>query len=112
MAVAYIDFVKEIVRFAGIGNIAAVLLKGSDQQHMISHNGTLGHNVRKIQEFCYPWTKSTSLVMHSDGINTSWRLDSYPGISKHDPGLLAGLLLRDASRVRDDACVLVAREEG
>jgi anti-sigma regulatory factor (Ser/Thr protein kinase) len=111
VAIAQIDTEQAQVRFAGAGNIVGILLNGMTQQNMISHNGTAGHNVRKIQEFCYPWKKNTVLVMHSDGINTSWRFESYPGIGGHDPSLLAAALLRDASRVRDDACVLVACEE-
>ncbi len=112
VAIAHIDLEEQRVRFAGAGNVVAVLVNGTTQQNMVSHNGTAGHNVRKIQEFTYPWSRNVSLVMHSDGINTSWRLDSYPGISGRDPSLLASVLLRDASRLRDDACVLVAREEG
>jgi anti-sigma regulatory factor (Ser/Thr protein kinase) len=109
VAIVQIDSDKEQVRFAGAGNISAMLLNGDHQQHMVSHNGTAGHNVRKIQEFCYPWTSKMRLVMHSDGITTSWRLASYPGIIQRDPSLLAALLVRDASRGRDDACVLVGR---
>jgi anti-sigma regulatory factor (Ser/Thr protein kinase) len=109
VAVAQINPAKEQVRFAGTGNISGRLLSGVNQQNMVSHSGTAGHNV-KIQEFRYVWSPKTCLVMHSDGINTSWRPDAYPGIVPRDPSLLAAVLLRDASRGRDDACVLVGRE--
>lgn len=109
VAVASIDHPAGQVRFAGAGNISALVVSPSSYQQMISHNGTAGHNVRKFQEFVYPWTRSSSIVMHSDGITTSWRLDAYPGILQRDPALLAASLLRDASRGRDDACIVVGR---
>ena len=109
VAIAHIDADKEQIRFAGAGNVSAMIIDGSNLQHMISHNGTAGHNVRKFQEFLYPWTRHTTIVMHSDGITTSWRPDAYSGIIQRDPSLLAAALIRDASRGRDDACVLVGR---
>jgi anti-sigma regulatory factor (Ser/Thr protein kinase) len=109
VAIAQVDVEKQQVRFAGAGNISAMIISSSNPQHMISHNGTAGHNVRKFQEFVYPWTQQTVLVMHSDGITSSWRLDAYSGIIQRDPSLLAAVLIRDASRGRDDACVLAGR---
>jgi anti-sigma regulatory factor (Ser/Thr protein kinase) len=109
VAIAQVDVEKQEVRFAGAGNVSAMVISSANAQHMISHNGTAGHNVRKFQEFVYPWTPQTVLVMHSDGITTSWRLDTYSGIIQRDPSLLAAVLIRDASRGRDDACVLAAR---
>jgi anti-sigma regulatory factor (Ser/Thr protein kinase) len=110
VAIAQIEPDQQRIRFAGVGNISAGIINAGSVQHMVSHNGTAGHNVRKFQEFVYGWTERTVLVMHSDGITTSWRLDGYSGIMQRDPSLLAAALTRDASRGRDDACVLVARD--
>ena len=78
---------------------------------MVSHNGTVGHEVRKIQEFVYQWPKGGILVMHSDGLGTQWRLDRYAGLAVKHPSLIAGVLYRDFNRGRDDVTVLVARED-
>ena len=59
VAIAQVETDKEQIRFAGAGNISAMIIDGSNLQHMISHNGTAGHNVRKFQEFLYPWTQQT-----------------------------------------------------
>ena len=56
-----------------------------------------------------PLEAGALLVLASVGIGTSWRLDAYPGLSQRHPTLIAGVLLRDFSRGRDDATVLVAR---
>ncbi len=111
VAIALIDFEHQTIRFAGIGNIAATILSTARNLNLVSHNGTIGHEVRKIQEFIYPWPKGGLLVMHSDGLGTHWRLDRYAGLITRHPSLIAGVLYRDFNRGRDDVTVLVAREE-
>lgn len=108
LAIAEIDFEQQSVRFAGIGNIAASIFSFTERHHLISNNGTVGHEVRKIQEFTYPWYANGLLIMHSDGLDTKWQLDRYPGLSQKHPSLIAGVLYRDFNRERDDVTVLVA----
>lgn len=109
VAVARIDWAGSTVVYAGLGNIAATLVAPNGQlRRMVSLNGTAGHNARKIQAFEYPCGDGL-LIMHSDGIGSSWTLAPYPGFVRLHPMLLAGLLMRDHSRGRDDATVLVAR---
>lgn len=110
VAVAEIDFEQQLVRFAGVGNIAASISGFNEHHNLVSYNGTVGHEVRKIQEFTYAWQPTSLLIMHSDGLGTQWRLDRYPGLSQKHPSLIAGVLYRDFNRERDDVTVLVARE--
>lgn len=98
--------------FAGVGNISACIIDGATRRQMVSHNGIVGHNMRKVQEFTHPCPPGSLIVMHSDGINTQWDLEQYPGLAACNPAIIAALLLRDFSRVRDDACVLVYRYHG
>ncbi|MBW4425240.1 MAG: SpoIIE family protein phosphatase [Nostoc desertorum CM1-VF14] len=113
LAIAEIDFEQQSVRFAGIGNIAASIFSFTERHHhLISNNGTVGHEVRKIQELSYPWYANGLLIMHSDGLDSKWQLDRYPGLSQKHPSLIAGVLYRDFNRERDDVTVLVARGVG
>jgi hypothetical protein len=48
--------------------------------------------------------------MHSDGLNTHWDIDRYPGLFQRHPSLVASVLFRDFRRGRDDATVVVARQ--
>ena len=115
IAVARIDAERGKVDYAGIGNTSGVILSPPDKgtrTSMISHNGTAGHTIRKIQQFVYPWTPGSVLVMHSDGLSTHWDLGCYAGLVEADPGLIAGTLYRDFKRGRDDVTVVVAREGG
>lgn len=110
MSIAEYNFEKPCVRFAGIGNVGAAMISSERQQSMVSHNGTLGAQIRRCQEFEYSLPASSTLVMHSDGLLSSWDLKPYKGVSRKDPVITAALLYRDFSRGRDDATVLVVRE--
>lgn len=111
LAIAEIDQQQETLRFVGIGNIGASIHQpdGSRQQNLVSHNGTVGHQIRKVQEFIYDWPEDSLLLMHSDGLSTQTRLDGYPGLTARHPTLMTGVLYRDFSRGRDDATVVVIR---
>lgn len=108
-AVALIDSGRREIRYAGVGNTSAVLVTGDATRSLVSHNGTLGLQMRKAQEFVYPWSSGALLVAHSDGLGTHWNLDKYPGLFRQDPALVAAMLYRDHARARDDVSVVVCR---
>lgn len=109
MAIASLDVERRLVSFAGVGNIGSSIVTPSSGRGMASHNGTVGHQLHRIQEFTFPWNADSLLVMHSDGLKSSWDLKLYPGIWSKHPALIAGLLYRDFTRERDDVTVLVAK---
>jgi hypothetical protein len=86
-----------------------VLLSPAGSRGLFTHNGTVGAQVRKVQEFEYAWPDGGLLVMHSDGLQTRWSMDPYPGLMARHPAVVAGVLYRDFQRGRDDATVLVLR---
>jgi len=106
-AVAHLDLVDRTVRFAGIGNIAGTIVEAGATRSTVSHHGTLGHAVRRIDEFTYPWPSGALVILHSDGLTSRWTLDGYPGLGRHHPMLAAGILYRDFCRGSDDATVVV-----
>ncbi|HEY9633889.1 MAG TPA: SpoIIE family protein phosphatase [Coleofasciculaceae cyanobacterium] len=110
LAIAEVNFERLTVRFAGVGNISGTIFSPEKSNNMVSYNGTVGHEVRKIQEFVYQWPKGGLLIMHSDGLATQWRLDRYAGLAAKHPSLIAGVLYRDFNRGRDDVTVMVVRE--
>ena len=109
MAIAVIDQDQELLAFCGIGNIAGCIFDAGARRHLMSHNGIVGSNLRKVQEFSHPFGPGAMLILHSDGINTRWDLDAYPGLRFRHPSLIAAVLYRDFARQRDDAMVLVVR---
>ena len=108
-AVCQLNEATAKIVFAGIGNISATIVSPGERHHMISLPGTLGHIVRKFSAFDYPFPAGSLLVMHSDGLSGSWTFDEYPGLLGAHPMIVAGVLLRDYARARDDASVIVAR---
>jgi anti-sigma regulatory factor (Ser/Thr protein kinase) len=94
--------------YSGVGNVAGVIAVNGDLKRMVSMPGTAGHNARKIQAFEYPFTTGL-VILHSDGIASSWTLDRYSNLAARHPTLIAAILYRDLTRHRDDATVLVAK---
>jgi anti-sigma regulatory factor (Ser/Thr protein kinase) len=109
MAVSALQPDRQLVSFAGVGNIGASIVGTETSRGMASHNGTVGHHLQRIQEFTLPWSSDSILVMHSDGLKSGWDLKRYPGIWNKHPALIAGMLYRDFSRERDDVTVLIAK---
>ena len=109
VAVIRHDAAASEVSFAGVGNISAVILEGGSRRAMVSHNGIVGANIHKSQEFRYPWPRGALLVAHSDGLETHWDLARYPGLADRHPAVIAAVLFREHSRRRDDCGIVVAR---
>ncbi|MFL6718590.1 MAG: SpoIIE family protein phosphatase [Burkholderiaceae bacterium] len=109
LAVACLNLAEGTLRFAGIGNISVSLHAASTSRHLVSHNGIVGSNMRKVQEFQMDFGDDDILIMHSDGLATRWDLERYPGLLRHHPSLIAAVLYRDHARHRDDVSVVVAQ---
>jgi anti-sigma regulatory factor (Ser/Thr protein kinase) len=112
VAVAKLFASGERGTFVGIGNIVARVEGMASSRHLVSHNGTVGHMVRKMQDMAFPWPEGSLLVLHSDGLATHWNLDAYPGLASRHPALIAAVLYRDYDRGRDDVTVVVIRNCG
>jgi anti-sigma regulatory factor (Ser/Thr protein kinase) len=108
-AVSEIDLGRRTIQHAGIGNIAAWVMSEGSMRAMVSHNGILGHQIHRIQEFHYPLPADAIVVLQSDGLSNKWKPDPYPGLLRRDVALVAGVIYRDSARGRDDSTVLVYR---
>jgi anti-sigma regulatory factor (Ser/Thr protein kinase) len=95
--------------FAGLGNIAAVILSGGTRKSMLSVPGITGHQARSIRQFEYPAPPGAAVILHSDGISARWDAAALPGLNSRDPLVIAAALMAQAASHRDDAGVLVLR---
>ena len=109
VAVLRADRERRTVSFSGIGNIAGGIV-GTRVRRMVSMNGTAGGAAPRFRAFDYPCAAPEVVILHSDGVSTSWSLAAYPGLVMRDPAVIAAVLLRDYGRGRDDATVLVVRD--
>ena len=108
-AIAYVNQERQSLCFAGLGNISATVATAQSSRGIASHNGTLGHQIHRMQEFNLPWDQESVLIMHSDGLSSRWDLSESRGIWSRHPSLIASVLYRDFAKEKDDVTVLVAR---
>jgi anti-sigma regulatory factor (Ser/Thr protein kinase) len=95
------------LRYAGVGNITGYLSGPDGKRGLVSHNGTLGFQVYRVQQFEYSLTLGNLVIMHSDGLSARWELSEQSGLRNHHPAVIAATLYRDHGRGRDDATVVV-----
>lgn len=106
-ACAVLDRDRAKIRYGGVGNVAGSLLAEDRSRGMVSHNGTLGVKLLKIQQFDYDWPAGSRVAMHSDGLSARWSIATYPGLSLRHCAIIAAVLYRDQRRVKDDVTVLL-----
>lgn len=99
------------LHFAGVGNISACVIDGEMRKQLVSHNGIVGHNMRKVQEFTVPWQSDSLCIMCSDGISTQWDISAYPGLATRHPAIIAGIVYRDFYRRNDDVTVVAVKQK-
>lgn len=110
VGLARIHAAQSRVEFSGVGNIAGTIVDDEGTtRRVVSLTGIVGHEMRKVQTFSYPWAGSSVLVLQSDGISSSWNGSTWPGLMQHDPALIAAVIYRDHCRGNDDATVVVAK---
>ena len=97
------------VRSAGAGNVIARIVAGDSDRTLLSQHGTIGVQVRRLEEVPAQWPAHAVLVLHSDGIEGRWASALLHPMLAHDPTLAAAVLMREHLRGRDDATVIVVR---
>ena len=97
----------DTVRCAAAGNVLARLVSGVSDRALVGQHGTVGVQIRTPQEASVPWPPHAMLLIHSDGVESRWQPGLITPVLGRDPSLAAALLLRDHTRGRDDATVVV-----
>jgi anti-sigma regulatory factor (Ser/Thr protein kinase) len=108
-AVGVVQVAGQVVRFAGLGNVAAVILADGTRRGMLSVPGIAGHQARTIRQYEYAARPGAAIILHSDGISSRWEPAALPGLNARDPLVIAAALLAQAGSRRDDAGVLVIK---
>jgi len=112
LGVGEFDFIARRLEWVGVGNIAGTVFDTSGKTHgVVSQNGIVGRTVRNVRTFHYDWPVGGTAVLMSDGITTSWDLERYRGVMRRHPAIVAALVHRDFNRGRDDATVMVLRDD-
>ena len=109
MAVASIDIQSQTLRFAGLGNISAVVYTHGVAARLASSDGTVGYGARKARECSVDWSSNSTLILNTDGLSSRWNLAKHARLLACHPVLIAAVLHRDFARNSDDATVVVVR---
>jgi anti-sigma regulatory factor (Ser/Thr protein kinase) len=111
VAIYQVDASADSVRTAGAGNVLGRLVSGLGDRTLLSQHGTAGLTIRTPEETSTPWPPHAMLVACTDGISTRWQVAPLLPVLSRDPALAAAIVLRDYSRGRDDATVVVVRRK-
>jgi anti-sigma regulatory factor (Ser/Thr protein kinase) len=112
LCVASLDSATRTLTYTGAGNIAGRVLSGTFDKSIITQHGTAGLQIRTPQSTTIDVPEHALVILHSDGIETRWKGEPLWPVLQRSPTLVAALLLRDHSRHRDDATVVVLRRKG
>lgn len=107
VAMAIIDAELSTIQSAGAGNIITRLVSGTTNRTLLSQHGTVGVQLRRIEEITYTLPPYALIIMHTDGLISRWGSEVLAGVISRDPSIAAAILLRDFCRGRDDVTVLV-----
>lgn len=99
------------VSYSGAGNIVGRVLSGVFDKSLVTQHGTAGLQIRKPEITSLELPAHALVVLHSDGIETRWGVERIRPLLQRDPTLVAAVLLRDHTRHRDDATVVVIRQK-
>ena len=109
VTIAELDARAGTIVYAGAGNISGRMVSGVEDRTLMSQNGTLGVQIRRLQDVSYAWADHSIVVLHSDGLTTRWNFDGVGGLLQCDPAVIAGWLLRDHVRGHDDVTIVVLK---
>jgi anti-sigma regulatory factor (Ser/Thr protein kinase) len=109
MALARFDLDRQKVTIASVGDIEVRLIGSPERFNLVIRRGIIGLNAPTPMPTEHPWTSTTLLVMHSDGVDPHWACEQFSDIAAVTPDLAARRLLEALGKIDDDATVMVAR---
>ncbi|MBS7778699.1 ATP-binding SpoIIE family protein phosphatase [Acidovorax sp. CCYZU-2555] len=108
---AQLDAEENVLRAVGAGNVAIRVVSGVFNRSVLAQHGTVGVQMRRVEETGMNWPAHALVVCHSDGLQSRWPPEAITALIGRDPALAAAVLVRDYGRGRDDVTVLVMRRD-
>jgi Anti-sigma regulatory factor (Ser/Thr protein kinase) len=95
--------------YANIGNIECRVFNSPQPVNLILRRGVLGGVAPNPVINESPWNMGNIMVLHSDGLKTSWRWEDFSGIGNQSAAFIAHQLTRVLAKEEDDATILVIK---
>ncbi|MDQ2187219.1 ATP-binding protein [Alcaligenaceae bacterium A4P071] len=109
LCVAAVDIAARKLTYVGAGNIVGRVVSGVFDKSLVTQHGTAGAQIRKPESADVDIPEHALVIFHSDGLAARWKPETIQPLLRRDPSIIAAVLLRDHSRLRDDATVVVLR---
>ncbi|MDQ2106388.1 SpoIIE family protein phosphatase, partial [Azospirillum sp. C340-1] len=97
------------IGYAGVGNIAATLIRRGEAASLPGRWGVVGYNAAPPPTAWLPWQAGDHIVLHSDGCSRLADLFLDRRLLHTHPALAAAVLMRDGCGRVDDQMVMVLR---
>jgi anti-sigma regulatory factor (Ser/Thr protein kinase)/serine/threonine protein phosphatase PrpC len=109
MALARFDLNQQKLTVASVGNVEVRLIGSPERFNLVVKRGIVGLNAPSPVPTEHPWTSTSLLIMHSDGLPPHWAWNEFPDLPRAAPAVVARRLLQVLGKIDDDATVIVAR---
>lgn len=109
MALARFDLDQQKLTVASLGNVEVRLIGNHERFNLVIKRGIVGLNEPSPLPSEHPWTSTSLLVMHSDGLRPHWAWDEFPDLARAAPAVVARRLLQVLGKTDDDATVVVVK---
>jgi anti-sigma regulatory factor (Ser/Thr protein kinase) len=109
MALAKFDWAEQTLTFGNVGNIN-VTVSGPEWTGFVVRRGVVGSNNPGVSVVTRDWDPTHTLVLHSDGISTRWKMNQIRKQRVEPAGAIANRLLEQYGKAGDDATALVVTE--
>jgi len=106
MTVAKINLESKIIEHAGVGNVELRLYP--NDSYFVPKAGVVGMGCWQSPRINHStWSQSSILVLHSDGIESKWKLPPIQQLPPYSSQFLSHFLVRVFEREKDDSTALV-----
>ncbi len=97
------------VTICGVGDMEAFLISNGRKCAISFSPGILGHSHRSLKSTTIPFSRQALLITASDGLRRNWGLQTFPGLWRLHPQIIALLLGTVVGRITDDQSVFAIR---
>jgi anti-sigma regulatory factor (Ser/Thr protein kinase) len=108
VGVAVLNIASGEIAYVGVGN-TVIRRVGSREMRLPSTDGTLGQSVRTPVKHTMRLGKGDVLLLHTDGVRSSFKLDEYPQMQYESSATIARNVVARFGRSYDDATCIALR---
>lgn len=106
---AELDFASGLARVGGVGDITATVVGARERQGLGFEPGVLGRSLRRVTTHELHVAPGMQLITASDGLRRSWSEQTFPGLWRYHPQMIAFMLGNVMGRNNDDKSIFAVR---